>query len=155
MSSIPAIPIAIVSPMLITAVSGILARQVWSRTDTAKEIGVSTLRIPISVGVSILAITLPLVTQFVVTVAKDAGASWETYLLLSATVVASISLIAGGYLIYTVYLDQADDSISIGGDQGNLWLPVLLSIQFTGLVVFLVSSTIALIGYVLALVPPA
>jgi hypothetical protein len=105
--------------------------------------------LPFVTAISVLAIGIPLVAAFLQEVLKSTSSRWVADLLLSAMMLAALSLFVGAYVVYTLILDAPKDpttnKVVLGA--GRFGLPAAMGCQYSSLVVFLGCTVVALAAF--------
>lgn len=142
--------VACIVPVIVLLVVNLLTARLWRKST--KKINVDRATSPFIASVSILAIAIPLVANLLLQATKSHSASWALGSLLAGLTFAIISLIAGGYLIYKILLKSNGNDLEISGDPSSptAWIPRVMSVQFIGMILFLITSFIGFLGALFA-----
>lgn len=137
-----------IGPVALVAIIGLLARSVWKKATAATlKLKVERATAPFVAGVSVLAIAIPLVANFLLKTVEQGASSWVVGTLLAGLTLAFISLVAGGFVIYKIPLESVTSEVELSSQ--NVWLPVAMSVQFSGMIIFLVCGFITILTAVL------
>jgi hypothetical protein len=134
-----------IAPIIILGVSTLLTYLAWGNVTADKTLKVDRAAAPFIASVSILAIAIPLVSNLILNVTTREPAPWAFGLLLSGLTMAVLSLLSGAYLIYKIMLETNQDTINLSG---RVWIPPAMSVQFMGMILFLLTSFIGILGTV-------
>lgn len=138
----------LVAPIIVLVLTG-LAAWAWRGSDKKALLDPDKAALPFVTAISVLAIGIPLVAAFLQEVLKSATNRWVADLLLSAMMLAVLSLFVGTYVVYTLLLDAPKDrstgKVILGG--GRVGLPAAMGCQYASLIAFLGCIVVALAAY--------
>lgn len=98
----------LVPPIVVAVLTGNVA-WAWKKSRGKVPLDPDKAALPFITAISVLAIGIPLVAAFMQEVLKISGNTWVADLLLSAMMLAVLSLFIGAYLVYTLLLDARKD----------------------------------------------
>ncbi len=146
----------LVAPGIVFVLTGLTA-WVWRRSSKKVLLDPDKAALPFVTAISVLAIGIPLVAAFLQEVLKSATNRWVADLLLSAMMLAVLSLFVGAYVVYTLLLDapkdQTTSKVILG--EGRFGLPAAMGCQYSSLVAFLGCTVVALAAFAFEARAPA
>jgi hypothetical protein len=135
-------------PFTCIALLTFIAAITWRNATAKILLDPDKAALPFITAISVLAIGVPLSAAFLQEVLKSSSAGWVPDLILSAMVMAILSLVVGAYVIYTLVLDAPkDDSGKITLSSETWELPTAMSCQYSSLIIFLFCIVVAMFNY--------
>jgi len=119
-------------PVAILLIIAGLAKYLWSKPTTARELETATAIAPFVAGVSVLAIAIPITSSLLLSLLDTSIASWLIGALLAGITLALVSL------IYKIALETSGTTVTLSNS--NPWLPTAMTIQFTGMLLFIICA---------------
>lgn len=135
--------LAWILPLLFPLIVWGLADWVWRNSSRNLTVRLNDFRGIFVAATSVLAIVVPLTGSLILDV-RGSTATVSLGLLLAAATLAVLALVLGAYLIYGLssITGLTGDNLSIVGGRGsqNSWAAILGSVQFSCLIMFLVTA---------------
>ncbi|AUA57832.1 Uncharacterised protein [Achromobacter spanius] len=148
---------ALLLPPIVVALLTSTTAWAWRGKSKTVLLDPDKAALPFVTAISVLAIGIPLDAAFMQEVLKSEVSPWVADLLLSAMMLAVLSLFVGAYVVYTLLLDAPKDpatgKVILGG--GRIGLPAAMGCQYSSLIAFLACTVVALAAYSIQARSPA